>query len=807
MNYLKIFIISIGLFLFGGCTDIAGRGQPDQNGPEIALRQDQSLGQTFVSRHDGLNGLDIYLAPGIPGPGVIRLALKTDPKTPVALSESRLPLPSVTKPGFYRFSISPQKSSRQTYYYALLEIKGQGQVKVKTAPGNSYLDGALHLNGNPIDSQLTFRPLYDPRRLLLGIALEVGGWIKWLSFGIILFLLPGWALLALFWPMSNPLIWPVKLALAAGLSLAIYPLLILWTDLIHIHLGPGYAWVPILFSLAILLWKNRRWRPRDLVGSMSDWRNSEAFWPDLTLLVITLFIFGTRFYVIRSLEVPLWGDSYHHTMIAQLLVDHGGLFRSWQPYADLTTFTYHFGFHSAVVAYHWITGLDLPQATLWTGQILNGLAILALYPLAIRLAGSRWAGVGCVLIAGLLSPMPMAYVNWGRYTQLAGQVILPAVVFFIWAIMEKRTLDWKLLILIWLSLGGLALTHYRILILALLFLFPLLIFSPWKGRTGFKVKTPLAIGSGAALLFLPWFVTIFSGKIMAVFARQWTTPSAQVSAWTQQYNAIGDMTLYLPAWLWLCLAISIAWGFWRREKGWALFSWWWFFVLLAANPHWLNLPGQGSISNFAVFIVVYIPAGIFLGSAIGWLLTDRQWFKGKKAPALFFLFFLLLGLWGARQRLGDLEISTHALVTRPDLRAFNWIRDNTSPHSRFLVNSFFAYNDTVIVGSDGGWWLPLLARRSTTLPPINYNSEQGPQKNFRKEVNSLLQGIQDKGLGDPEIIRELKERSVTHLYIGQKQGTVNYSGPLSFQAEQLLASPHFRPIYHQDRVRIFEVVY
>ena len=647
MNYLKIFIISIGLFLFGGCTDIAGRGQPELNGPEIALRQDQSLGQTFVSRHDGLNGLDIYLAPGIPGPGVIRLALKTDPKTPVALSESRLPLPSVTKPGFYRFSISPQKSSRQTYYYALLEIKGQGQVKVKTAPGNSYLDGALHLNGNPIDSQLTFRPLYDPGRLLFGIASEVGVWIKVLSVGIILYLLPGWALLALFWPMSNPLIWPVKLALAAGLSLAIYPLLILWTDLIHIHLGPGYAWVPILFSLAILLWRNRRWKPRELVGSMSGWRNSEAFWPDLTLLVITLFIFGTRFYVIRSLEVPLWGDSYHHTMIAQLLVDHGGLFRSWQPYADLTTFTYHFGFHSAVAVYHWITGLDLPQATLWTGQILNGLAILALYPLAIRLAGSRWAGVGCVLIAGLLSPMPMTYVNWGRYTQLAGQVILPAVVFFIWTIMEKRTLDWKLLILVWLSLGGLALTHYRILILALLFLFPLLIFSPWKGRTGFKVKTLLAIGSGAALLFLPWFVTLFSGKIMAVFARQWTTPSAHVSTWTQQYNAIGDMTLYLPTWLWLCLAISIAWGFWRREKGWALFSWWWFFVLLAANPHWLNLPGQGSISNFAIFIAVYIPAGILIGAAMGWLLSKGEGTSRRGLVPLAIIFIMVLGLWGA----------------------------------------------------------------------------------------------------------------------------------------------------------------
>jgi hypothetical protein len=38
-----------------------------------------------------------------------------------------------------------------------------------------------------------------------------------------------------------------------------------------------------------------------------------------------------------------------------------------------------------------------------------------------------------VLAAGLLTPMPMYYVNRGRYTQLAGQVVLPAA---LWSAME-----------------------------------------------------------------------------------------------------------------------------------------------------------------------------------------------------------------------------------------------------------------------------------------------------------------------------------------------------------------------------------
>ncbi len=65
-------------------------------------------------------------------------------------------------------------------------------------------------------------------------------------------------------------------------------------------------------------------------------------------------------------------------MIAQLLVDHGGLFTSWQPYAEMTTFTYHFGFHSAVAVFDWLTHMEIPKAVLWAGQILNILAVIVL---------------------------------------------------------------------------------------------------------------------------------------------------------------------------------------------------------------------------------------------------------------------------------------------------------------------------------------------------------------------------------------------------------------------------------------------
>ena len=147
----------------------------------------------------------------------------------------------------------------------------------------------------------------------------------------------------------------------------------------------------------------------------------------------------------------------------------------------------------------------------------------------------------------------------------------------------------------------------------------------------------------------------------------------------------------------------------------------------------------------------------------------------------------------------------HALATRPDIRAAEWIQENTPQDARFLVNSFFAYDDTVIVGSDGGWWLPLLARRQTTLPPLNYGSERGPRPDYVHWINALTTEIQNKGIAHPDVLALLRARGVTHVYVGQRQGRVNYGGPHVLEPEQLLASPNFRPVYHQDRVWVFEV--
>jgi hypothetical protein len=121
-----------------------------------------------------------------------------------------------------------------------------------------------------------------------------------------------------------------------------------------------------------------------------------------------------------------------------------------------------------------------------------------------------------------------------------------------------------------------------------------------------------------------------------------------------------------------------------------------------------------------------------------------------------------------------------------------------------LVNSFFAYNNSVIVGSDGGWWLPILARRQITVPPINYSSEQNTWPGYLDQTNALTFEIRAKGIQNPVVLTQLKDRGISYAYIGQLQGLVNSGGPL-FTAGQMLSDSNFRLVYHQDRVWIFQI--
>jgi hypothetical protein len=618
-------------------------------------------------------------------------------------------------------------------------------------------------------------------------------------------LLPGGMLLALLLPPASfeagrrpdAVTW---LALAAGLTLALTPVGLLILYLVGIRIGTSVALAVLGVSAVAIAWQLwpslRAWGPARL-----SWRERLA-WLDAPLVALVLvlaLVLGVRLWVVRGVNAGFWGDSYQHTLIAQLILDHGGLFQSWLPYVPLESFTYHFGFHGNVALFQWasdwLTGNSTPRTVVLVGQFLNALAALSLYPLAVRLSGGRrWSGVLAVLVAGLLMPTPMIYANWGRYTQLAGQVILPVALWLTMEAVEAPRWDGKRMAVAALAVAGLGLTHYRVALFYVAFLLPYVVYrlilarrAPRQGLA--SLGRLAAVGCVAGVLVSPWLWHLQAGLLPSNLAQY--QEGALPQGFRQEYNALDWQ--FLPFWSAGLSLAGIVWAFVRRQQA-VPIAFWVAILLLIANLPALGMPDLGLFNNFAVLIALYMPAALLAGTLAGDLLAlgAARW---RLVPTLGVVSILILGLAGAGQQATGLDRS-YQLVTQADEQAMTWIGENTPADAKFLVNSFFAFGDYAIVGSDAGWWIPLLTGRGNTVPPATYTMERANPADYREEVNALAHRVEEGSLDDPATVRYLQARGISYVYVGQ------VGGPL-LDPDLLRRSPFCSLVYDRDGVSIF----
>jgi len=645
----------------------------------------------------------------------------------------------------------------------------------------------------------------------------------------LLFLLPGYALAVIFLPRQR---WSLgeRLLAAPVLSVVFYPLVLYLGWLTGLRLDAGRAGFVLAACGAVAVWG--LWQEGRAVG----WRRVPAAiraYIDvyaLALLAVLAVALAARFLVIRGVTYPAWADSYQHSVIVQLMAERGGVPDSWRPYALLDVFTYHFGLHAVVAFFHWLSGVAVPQSVLLVGQVLNALSLLPIYLFLVRATGRRAAGVWGAVVVGCLAIMPAYYVNWGRYTQLSGQIILPLALLLTMEAAEAPRFAWRQSILAALAVASLALSHYRVLLFYVLFVLAYLLVqtlvrarhlsSTGRGARGEVVRLwwQLAVvGLLALLIFSPWLAQLVGLSVTRY--QQIGAPEVD-----PQYNFISweFLTTFGFSVPLLILAVGGAlWGLVRRQWAIVVTALWVPLLFLLANPYLLHLPGTGLVNNGMVIVGLYVPgailAGYFLGSlseaVLAWLArrgarrraespTYVAAAGGRRAEsptyaawgrAALALVMLAVALVGARGQLG-IRTPDRFYVLPADEAAMPWIRQHTPPTARFLINTEFWLANAAI-GTDAGYWLPLLAGRETTMPPM-YASDAEPE--YIEQVNALARAAEVAPTA-PGTLAMMRAAGVTHVYIGQRGG--------SLQPEVLAADPHFRPVYHQGPVWVFVVDY
>jgi hypothetical protein len=480
---------------------------------------------------------------------------------------------------------------------------------------------------------------------------------------------------------STPLPTFARPTLWLGLSLSAVALIYEWATLL------GFSLTPLVLALLALacglgvIWKlwldDGRWTIDDVANRQDNRPSSIVHRPWLLALLAIILLTGwTRIFEIRDLALPNWVDSVHHALMIRVAAERGQAPLSLRPYLPVDQLPYHWGYHVLVAAAMQLSSLDLPQAMLLSGQVLNLLHVLAVAGLASYLWRRPLAGVVAALAVGLLSIFPAYYVSWGRYTQLTGLLLLPPLM-LVWLellktsrsqlVLHPSSVDptkdegrrtsasaadlrpWSLIlrlieqnntdgqlshaIIIALLLAGLSLIHFIVLVFGLCFIGVSGIAwalggIPMDGGARralwWSRVTWAAVSAGLALALAGPWLWLLAGRALL------RTGAGQAPALLGQ----GSFYKLDPQLLWagnnrmlIALALAAAlWGIWQRKQLIAVLLAWVAALCVLANP-WLALyvlPACG-----AVLLV--------------WNLVRRRWLPALGAGALLLLNPLLVG--------------------------------------------------------------------------------------------------------------------------------------------------------------------
>jgi hypothetical protein len=448
-------------------------------------------------------------------------------------------------------------------------------------------------------------------------------------------------------------------------------------------------------------------------------------------------------------------------------------------------FYYHFGFHVATALFSFWAGVTPDQGVLTFGQILNACVSLSLYRLGLVLWKDEKAALAAALLAGFVSQMPGYYAAWGRYTLLAGMVLLPLAMAAALEIKEGL-LRKQSLILMGFFLSGLVLTHYFAAFLFLMFWMILWVAAILEAQL-FKrpggATTTLVIGLGIGLLpASPW---IYRGlgygwdylRLKIVSPAQ---PLGQ--AFFSDYGAY--LIYLLGPWRNVILLFLAALGLGQawRYKATRAFGLWAILLGLGVIP-WGVHPMPFRPDHLA--IVLFVPVSLLAGWSLFQMIL-----KWKKTGLLLMTVLFFWGLGGT----WNLVRPDTILADRADLQALCWIESNIPKGARFLINvTPWAWGTYRAV--DGGAWITAMTGRETIVPPISYGFGK---KDYKVEVNRLAALISRLEGCSPVFKEFVKENQISHVYLKSGVGTL--------KADDMLDCSGIQRSYDKGGILIYQVI-
>lgn len=871
---LVVGIVSL-LSLFGG-VELRSLEQHLYNTDTREITSNSTLlGQSFQVPRDGLSRVDLQLStrPNLSLAGEIRL-FEGDGMGGRVLYAAPLSDATFSNDPYLTVKFPPVSNSAGMTYTLVMSTTDRPIVEAFAVRYNSFdalSSGMAYTNegGQRGDLVISAYYAYRPANLLGDMLATLTGNLLGMLAWVALLFLPGLALLT--W-LPSGLTRGQRVLAAPAVTALTLPVLLLVLRSAGLPLGAFGVWsLLILSGAALLVALYQSASTRRSTGTASQPSATPASHARLSLLPADILFWGllatvflltlaVRFVSLRDVTAGLGLDAYHHTLIAGMIIDAGGLPQNYLPYAELSSFTYHFGFHSLIAGVGWVSGQTEPYDLLLlmpqVGQFTTALPVLTLTLFGWRAFNNRWAGLLAGSVAGLFCIFPAFYVNWSRYTQFFGLALLPVA----WLLAEnilrrsksphkpigqstqmenyaqaepkpaRRGIRYALdvsapYILGVVAVAGLFLSHYRIAIffsvmLALYIGGRLLsdVFSRGKGAVDPDAVPPLRMLRRAALLtFLvlaalsPWLLNLAQNFRSHLVGRDESVTRAYYSL-TDMSGLLAHPTMlamYALSVIGLMAAIK------ERVRPLLLMVGTWALLGLWSNPFlfdWLlpklRLPYAGYLDATTWAQSLWLPLSLLTGYALAWigqrLFDAAGTLSGARVRVWRGAFaasavagLLLLGL--ATSLPAAANIDKKPYLAPADREALQWMRDNLPRDSYVVANPFaFRWAPLNVYGTDSGMWIPLMAGLKSTVPPLPAYNEQLADPAYLDRILNIIRAEPLAGVDmTPQAWQDLKSSGVTHIYVGSRGGSLSIGEMLLSDAVEL--------IFHKDGVYLFAI--
>lgn len=622
-----------------------------------------------------------------------------------------------------------------------------------------------------------------------------------------LVLLPGWAILAIsgYWRRWDGL---QRWLLAICFGLAFWPPFYYFARIFlpSVRIGFNKLLLLLVICLGLIIWKMRNdWRDQFKLGQ---------WWWIVVLIMAVTFYF--RFNLANQLIYPGWTDSLHHSILTELTATTGKLPYDMMPYDSASLQEYHLGLYAITAPVQILAKVPAHTALLWTAQFLNALCGVGLFLLLDKRV-SRIAAIAGLITVCLYSFQPVRYYFWGRFTQLGAQTLLLAGVAVFWDLMEgwRKAKNFRSKEL-WTGVGlsallfsSLALIHFRVAgytlpLVLLVWIATLLVKTEKKKSILHFMVASLAVVAITFVLVSPALLPAIRGYLNPAPP---TTirliddmPDTYFSG--QSYEVFLELGLEKGLVL-IALLGGLVGLMFKKTRSLALVNALWCLALIImGNLYRLGIGALAFTNITAVYIMAYLPAGIFVGILAESLVIGIKKVLKSSADLVLLALVCVAFLMGIREYMRIeaelIQKEDYRMFLQPaDIKAMDWISNNTPDDALFAINTY-AWLPYAGHGSDAGYWIPYFARRATISGTMisNFRNDYDLVLEREKWVLKLYQAEQQE-----QALDMICSLGVDYLYSGLKEPFTRED----FDLVLLDELPTTELVYDQDGVQIMRI--